>query len=88
MKKLLTYINLILGVASMALAGCHSQKNLTKSETPPSARETREPELICMYGVPANLEPQQQDTVKQPRQLPDEPRPMMKYGVPNPRISE
>ena len=95
MKKVLTYINLFLGVASLALAGCHSQKVANKAEAKePKPREMREPELICMYGVPANL--LEQDTTRTQRQdttvnrrpqikNPEESgRVMMKYGVPNP----
>ncbi|MBO4690231.1 MAG: hypothetical protein J5621_05090 [Paludibacteraceae bacterium] len=101
MKKVLTYINLFLGVASLALAGCHSQKVTNKAEETkgPKPREMREPELICMYGVPANLLEQdttrtgRQDTTVNRRPQTKDPeesgRVMMKYGVPNPpRIDE
>ncbi|MCR5050710.1 MAG: hypothetical protein K6A36_06450 [Paludibacteraceae bacterium] len=84
MKRFLTYLNLFLGVASLALAGCHSQKNAAKSETPaPTQKEAREPELICMYGVPTNIESEKPDTARKPRPQP-EGRIMLKYGVPNP----
>ena len=92
MKKLLVKINVLLGIASMALAGCHSQKAATKTETesadqPKQEEVAEDPKVICMYGVPASL--QVQDTTATQQQQEEEPlppvRPMLKYGVPNPR---
>lgn len=73
-KKLLKQINLLLGAASVALAGCHIQK---KSVEPTPAQDPAQPameeqvqpaeEPVCLYGVPAEVYE----------------RPMRKYGVPD-----
>ena len=92
MKKLLTYLNLLLGVASLALAGCHSQKVSQKAEEQPEPQEIREPKVICMYGVPATPDQELSDTTvtrrPQSKDPEDSGRVMLKYGVPNPRVSE
>lgn len=69
-KRFLLRMNVVLGALSMLFAGCHSQKNVTKTETDspnqPKVEQT-EPEVVEMYAVPnAEFE-----------------RPVMKYGVPN-----
>ncbi len=91
MKKLLVKINVLLGIASMALAGCHSQKAATKTETesadqPKQEEVAEDPKVICMYGVPASLQVDSTATQAQQEEEKDPPvRPMLKYGVPNPR---
>ena len=99
-------MNVLLGAASMLLAGCHSQKNVVKQEpsepAPKPVDEVPEGHVICLYGVPADryrpVQPQNTDTVTAdelfndtvaPQQIEQRdsipPRPMLKYGVPNPR---
>lgn len=80
-KNFLTKLNLLLGTASVALAGCHVQKNINpapetdNTETNPPVVEPavgpqqgQEPEPpVCLYGVPPEVYE----------------RPMRKYGVPD-----
>ena len=73
-KKFLRNLNLLLGAASVALAGCHTQK---KAVEPTPAPETDKPvveqpknpdePVVCLYGVPAEVYK----------------RPMRKYGPPD-----
>lgn len=54
--RFLIRTNVLLGMLSIMLAGCHVQKKAAESqpqeeETPPSV-EVREPEIRVLYGVP------------------------------------
>jgi hypothetical protein len=62
-RKFLTYANIALGSLSMLFAGCHSQKNATKTpeiiepEDPPAQQIDRD-HIMKKYGVPhADFEP-------------------------------
>lgn len=73
--NLLKKINLLLGTISVALAGCHIQKQpVEPTPTPPQeadkpiVEQTSETEpLLCMYGAPPEVYE----------------RPMRKYGPPD-----
>lgn len=93
-RKILTRINLILGTLSLALAGCHTQKNTTNADNG----------VVALYGItvedyqpvvdapeqnaPADsILPLHTDSVEQtindmPRR---DPQIMVKYGVMRPR---
>lgn len=81
-KKALKVINMILGSAIIATGafGCKAKKAAVeeKVKTEPATEEaveevepTPSQEVICLYGVP-------------PEFYKPDPRPMLKYGVPNP----
>ena len=71
------------------------------AETPePQEQETVEGKVVCLYGVPPRVyeeqraqeeqklqeqEKQQQDTLSVDTTASEQPRPMLKYGVPYPR---
>ena len=100
-KKILPIVNLLLGAASITLAGCHTQKAAKAEE--PAAQEVRQGKVRVKYGVPPEVrerieaERAAQDTVpadtivlpahqlEDPAPVPAD-RPIVMYGVPNPRI--
>ena len=94
-KRILTYINLLLGIASLSLAGCHTTKNAAKPSAPEkpegTIEERHEAEVICLYGVPVNLYREEvhapdttaTDTTAADTTRQEPPRIMVKYGVPN-----
>lgn len=87
-------MNLVLGAASLALIGCHSQKASV------GGRAVRDGKVIAMYGVPswrADSIPSQQtdsvpeeeetqDSIQQAPQRPAGGKIMLKYGVPPTRM--
>ena len=92
-KKVLTYINILLGVISMALVSCHVNKKVTDPTPPmPMLKYGIPSEVIALYGVPvdypiAPYEPTQTDTVAAPDTLPAKPVEqeeiiLTKYGSP------
>ena len=99
-KRFLTFLNIVLGISALTLAGCHTQKKAVADSSKPddsqAAEERVDGPVICMYGVPANLYrpervstdsiPMDTTAAEEPKE-PVPPRPMLKYGVPNPRIS-
>lgn len=75
-KEFLKHLNILLGTVSVALAGCHVQKNVnpapetandTTNISQPVVDQPTEPEAVCLYGVPADVYR----------------RPTRKYGVPD-----
>jgi len=72
-KQFLKRINLLLGSISVALAGCHVQKQPTEPAPVPEpdqpvVEQKNDPEpLICLYGAPPEFYE----------------RPTRKYGVPD-----
>ncbi|MBR6018518.1 MAG: hypothetical protein IK073_07855 [Paludibacteraceae bacterium] len=93
-KRVLTTMNVLLGAASLALLGCHSQKAVSQQPE----RAARDGKVVAMYGVPtwrADSIPSQIDSI--PQAQPDTtvqqtpPRPaggkvLVKYGVPPTRM--
>ena len=97
-KRFLTRLNVILGIMSLGLAGCHSTK---KAAAPEASAEPMVkygvPEVVALYGVPVEgvdfpAPPQQMpapassDTLPAPEKREQPEQPMTKYGIPNPRI--
>ena len=94
-KKVLFRINVLLGVMSLWLAGCHSSKSATSKQPPRPMLKYGVPEVRAMYGV-ATPEIQPVDTATVPETPADtvvmpEPKPapgpgheviVVKYGVP------
>lgn len=94
-KKVLFRINVLLGVLSLWLAGCHSSKSAASKQPPRPMLKYGVPEVRAMYGV-ATPEIQPADTAAAPQAPADtvvmpEPKPapesgheviMVKYGVP------
>ena len=80
-KRFLHYMNILLGVASMTLAGCHTKQAMVaeQEELRPALKYGVPPEVVALYGIqtPIVTEP---DTVA-PTQ---EPPIMCKYGIPAP----
>ena len=72
-KNFLKKLNLFLGTASVALAGCHIQKKAAETTPAPDpeqpvVEQPKEPEPpVCLYGVPPEVYE----------------RPMRKYGIPD-----
>ena len=91
-KRFLIRINVLLGVLSLWLAGCHSSKATVKEEPRRPMMKYGTPEVRAMYGVaspemqPADTTVAPADTVVMPQQAPERPqRPdavLVKYGVP------
>ena len=81
-KKILHYINILLGVASMALAGCHTKQAMVAEpeELRPALKYGVPPEVVELYGIPSP-EAEEPDTIAPPQQ---EPPIMCKYGIPAP----
>ena len=90
-KTFLNKMNVLLGLASLLLAGCHSTKNVAKDEaTPrPMLKYGVPSEVIAMYGVPydpsfdeyfAPADTAQTDSLPAQQQMPV----MVKYGIPAP----
>lgn len=96
-KQFLIRANVILGTLSLLLAGCHTQKKVVAPAEPESPEAAvRHGEVICMYGVPAQVYEkqrraeetamkQQQDSLQADSSQTEVPRVMLKYGVPYPR---
>ena len=69
-KKVLTYINILLGVISMALVSCHVNKKVTDPTPPmPMLKYGIPSEVIALYGVPVDYpmpleEPVQNDSIQ------------------------
>ena len=91
-RKFLFRINVLLGVVSLWLAGCHSSKSATKEGPARPMLKYGVPEVRAMYGV-ATPEAQPADTLSapadtvvmpEPRQVPPSEREIIvvKYGVP------
>ncbi|MBQ1742060.1 MAG: hypothetical protein II045_03085 [Oscillospiraceae bacterium] len=93
-KRFLKAVNVLLGAASVALVGCHTQKNIQDKD--------HQRPVIVKYGSPAifaptvpsqatdSVAPQATDSI-QPADMPrhNEGRVMVKYGVPPTRtVSE
>ena len=94
-KKVLVRINVLLGVVSLWLAGCHSSKATVKEEPRRPMMKYGTPEVRAMYGVAMPDEPV--DTLSAPADTlvmeePQKPqRPdaiLVKYGVPPMRDKE
>ena len=87
-KKLLFRINILLGVVSLWLAGCHSSKSTPKEPERPMMKYGV-PEVRALYGVVWPDAPQ--DTVSTPQDttVMEETKPVdereiivVKYGIP------
>lgn len=91
-KRVLVRINVLLGVVSLWLAGCHSSKSAASKEPPRPMLKYGVPEMRAMYGVPtpeaqpADTASMPADTVvmPEPQQAPPSGREVIvvKYGVP------
>ena len=98
-KKFLRRVNVLLGIVSLSLAGCHTQKNAAQTQpAEPEASPAQAVgggEVICMYGIPAEVYEEQRakeeaqrrrDSLQNDTTAQEAPeRIMMKYGVPYPR---
>jgi len=87
-KRFLQSINLLLGIVSMTLAGCHTHKNVATQEVPRPMLKYGVPpaEVRAMYGVPSpeveqQIEPQAPDTVPELK-TDSVPQVICLYGVP------
>ena len=90
-KPFLNRINILFGLASLFLAGCHSSKGVVKEETTPRPmlKYGVPAEVIAMYGVRVDYEPEEwsqpADTTSTDTVPASQPRPVMtKYGIPAP----
>lgn len=90
-KHFLNRINLVLGVCSLALAGCHSSKQVAGPDrSRPMMKYGVPKEIIAMYGVqmPEDTVVTAPDTTALPQPLPQPEQPaepvMTKYGIPYP----
>ena len=88
-KNFLLRVNVLLGVISLWLAGCHSSKATVKEEPRHPRLKYGTPEVRAMYGVMMPDEPVDTlaapaDTVvmEQPKAPQRPPQIMVKYGVP------
>ena len=83
-KRFLQSINLLLGIVSMTLAGCHTHKNVATQEVPRPMLKYGVPpaEVRAMYGVPSpEVEQQAPDTVSELK-TDSVPQVICLYGVP------
>ena len=87
-KRAIHFVNLFLGIISLALAGCHTSKSAGAKVPPRPMLKYGVPpqEVRAMYGVPApedlpDEESPAQDTVPQ-QQIDSVARVVCLYGVP------
>ena len=80
-KTFRSWINIVLGVLSLSLAGCHTKQAVVaeQEERRPALKHGVPPEVVELYGVPAPIA-EEPDTVAPP----EEPPILCKYGIPAP----
>ena len=80
-KKLLFRINVLLGVVSLWLAGCHSSKSTPKEPERPMMKYGV-PEVRALYGVVWPDAPQDTTVMEETKPVDEREIIVVKYGVP------